>query len=106
MARVTTKNTIRVVVTPATDNAYKERFLKINGKVIPFGVPYDLTQNDINTIKRLKEPKKNQRNKSVYDVMEQLKISQEKANKIMRANDDMTKDVNIGFVPKYNISKV
>ena len=104
MAR-TTKNTLRVVVTPATDNAYKERFLKINGKVIPFGVPVELTQNDINTVKRLKEPKRNTRNRNVYDVMDQLKISQEKANKIMRDNQDISQDVTIGFVPKYNISK-
>ena len=100
------KDTIKVIVQPATDNAYKERFVKINGKVIPFGIPMELTQDDIGALKRIKEPKRNTNNRSVYDVMEQFKISQEKANKIMRSGDsDFTKDVSIGFVPKYTISK-
>jgi hypothetical protein len=99
------KDTLKCIVMPLTDNARKERFLKINGKVVPFGIPFDLTQDDINAIKRLKEPKRNEQNLSVYDVMDQLKIPQEKANKIMREGGELTKKQNIGFVPKYSIQK-
>ena len=105
MAR-TKKETIKVVVTPATDNAHKERFVKVNGKVIAFGVPMELTQDDINAIKRLKEPKKSSTGVDVHDIMDQLQITQEKANKILRQNKDMQNNVNIRYVNKYNISKV
>jgi len=98
------KDLIKVVVTPATDNAHKERFVKVNGKVIPFGIPFQISEDDLKALKRIKEPKKNTRGMSVYEVMDKLKISQEKANKIMRDGDsDITTETSIGFVPKYTV---
>jgi hypothetical protein len=98
------KDIIKVVVTPATDNAHRERFVKVNGKVIPFGIPFQVTENDLKALRRMKEPKKNTRGMSVYEVMDKLKISQEKANKIMKSGDtDITTESTIGFVPKYNV---
>ena len=99
------KDTVKVVVTPSTDNALKESFVKVNGKVIPFGVPMELTQDDINAIKRLKEPKRTGSQMTALELMEQLKIPQEKANKLLRENVDMRQKMNVRYVNKYFVSK-
>ena len=95
------KNGIKVIVKPATDNAYKEGYVKINGKVIPFDVTVILEERDIKAIQRIKEPKRTgNRAIDVHQIMNQMQITQEKANKIARMNKDI-ENAEIKFVPKY-----
>ena len=83
-----TKKEIKIIVEPATDNADKEGYVKVNGKVFPFGIPMKATENDIRTIKNIKEPKKpTSTGVDVKAIMNQLRISQEKANKVAREYD-------------------
>jgi hypothetical protein len=73
-----------VVVTPNTDNARKANFVKVNDKTIPFGVRVILTDNDITLLRRMKDYEKASGAIDPREIMEQLKIPQERANKIAR----------------------
>lgn len=97
------KEYYEVIVTPATDNAHKEGFVKINGQIIPFGIKRKLHLNDIKAIQRLKEPKKSTRGANVHDLMDKLKLPQEKVNQLLKENADMRENNGITFIRKYNV---
>jgi hypothetical protein len=102
---------VKIIVEPATDNADREGFVKINGKVIPFGVPMIVNRKDVRAIKSIKEPKKkSSTGVDVKAIMEQLQITQEKANRVAR---NMEKDgiqnpngVNIRWKNKYFVREL
>ena len=105
--KTTTTKGIKIIVKPATDNAYKEKFAKANGKVIPFDVPIIVEQRDIRVLQSLKEPRKmEQKRVNVHNIMDQMQITQEKANKIARSNDRDMSTGGIQFVPKYFVQIV
>jgi len=95
----------KVIVSPATDNAHKEGFVKINGKIIVFGIPVELDEQDILAIKRIREPKRVDTGIDVHKLMDQLQLPQEKVNKLLRENADMRTSSNVRYVPKYIVSK-
>lgn len=95
----------RFIVTPATDNAHKEPFIRINGKVIVFGIPIPLTKNDVMAIKNIKEPKRVDTGVDVHKLMDQLKLPQEKVNKMLKSDPSMRTNSNVKYIRKYNISK-
>jgi len=95
----------KVIVNPATDNAHKEGFVKINGKIIVFGIPIELEEQDILAIKRIREPKRVDTGVDVHKLMDQLQLPQEKVNKLLRENADMRSRANVKYVPKYIVSK-
>ena len=103
MAARSTKT--KVIVNPATDNAHKEGFVKINGKIIVFGIPIELEEQDILAIKRIREPKRVDTGVDVHKLMDQLQLPQEKVNKLLRENADMRSRANVKYVPKYIVSK-
>jgi len=104
MARKTDKK--RVIVNPATDNAHKEGFVKINGKIIPFGIPVLLDEQDILAIERIKEPKRIDNGVDVRQLMDQLQLPQEKVNQLLRENKDMQTNSKVKYIRKYIVSKV
>ena len=105
--KTTTTKGIKIIVKPATDNAYREKFAKANGKVIPFDVPIIVEERDIKVLQRMKEPKKAiQERIDVNKIMDQMQISQEKANKIARSNDKDMNSNGVSFVPKYFVQIV
>ena len=95
---------VKIIVRPATDNAHKEGFVKVNGKVIPFEVPMIVTEMDARAIERIKEPRAVNKDLDPRAIMEQLKISQEKANRIAREGD--IKNSGIKYVQKYYVQRV
>ena len=108
MATKATKKGIKIIVKPATDNAYKEGYAKANGKVIPFDVPVIVEQSDIKVLERMKEPKKvSNKQIDVRNIMNQMQISQEKANKIARMSEkENMQNGQIRYVPKYFVQIV
>jgi len=100
------KDEYEVIVTSATDNAYEVGYAKVNGKIIPFNRKVIINKNDLKALRSLKEPRKNAGSGlDPRQIMEQLKIPQEKANQIARNSDrEMNGKVNMRMIPKYNIS--
>ena len=100
---------VKVIVTPVTDNAYKQGYAFVNGKVVPFDVPVILEDKDVKALERRKEPKKASGSAvDVHALMEQLKISQEKANRIARSGqaEGMDGKPKVRYVNMYNIRYV
>jgi len=98
-------NGVKIIVKPATDNAFREGYVKVNGKVIPFEVPIIVSENDVKTIERMKEPKRVDDNGiNVREIMNNLKIPQEKANRIAREGN--MEKAKIRFVSKYNVQRI
>ena len=105
----TKEKRIKVIVKPATDNAYKEGYAKANGKVIPFEVPVIVNENDIKVLERIKEPKRVDKNSiDIHKIMDDLQITQETANKVAKRSkeDGMTGRVDVRYVPKYFVKVV
>jgi len=100
------KNEYEVIVTAATDNSYEVGYAKVNGKIIPFNRKVIIDRNDLSALKGLKEPrKKSGSGLDPRELMEQLKIPQEKANQLARQQDkEMNGKVNMRMVPRYNIT--
>lgn len=96
---------ITVIVKPATDNAYKEGYAFANGKVIPFDVKVKLEDRDIKVLQSRREARKVDPNGvNVHELMDQLRIPQEKANAIAKSNGThMNGKVNSRRVNKYNV---
>jgi len=104
MAKV--KNGIKVIVKPATDNAYREGYAKANGKVIPYDVPVIVEESDLKVLERMKEPKKvNDKTIDVHKIMNDLRITQEKANRIARIQERENTG-RIRYVNKYIVKVV
>jgi len=100
---------VKVIVSPITDNAYKEGYAFVNGKVVPFDIPVILEDKDVKALERRKEPKRiDSSGVNVHELMNRMKISQEKANRIARSGmaDNMDGKVKVRYVNKYNIRYV
>ena len=97
------------IVIPRTEDAMKEGFVRVNNKVIPFDRKVKLVKNDVEVIRRMKEPTQGSTvNISVSQIMEEYKIPQEEANKIARAraqqaNSDNAIGKKIMWIPKYSV---
>jgi len=96
------------IVAPRTDNAMKIPYVKVNGKIVPFDRKVELDENDIKALQGMKEPKKKGISIDVHQIMDTMRISQEKANRIARLQEKegMYGNGNIQFVPKYTINIV
>lgn len=111
MARTTTKKDARereyiVIVNPRTDNADSVPFAKINGKIIPFDRKVKINHNDYIALKRMHEIRnRGKADIDVHQIMDDLKISQEKANVLAREAErqGMNSKPNIKKVPMYSI---
>jgi len=108
MATKANKKGIKIIVKPATDNAYKEGFAKANGKVIPFDVPIIVEPRDVKVLERMKEPKRiTSKSIDVRQIMNQMQIPQEKANKIARMSEkENMQNGQIRYTPKYFVKIV
>jgi hypothetical protein len=109
MATKAKSKKVKIIVKPATDNAYKEGYAKANGKIIPFDVPVIVDENDVRVLERIKEPKRMDKNAiDVHRIMDDLQITQEKANRIARMSEKegMTGKVDVRYVPRYFVRVV
>ncbi len=97
---------VKVIVKPATDNADREGFVKVNGKIIPFDIPVIVTENDVKAIERIKEPRRVNSKTDPRVIMEQLRISQEKANRIARLQEKENLNASVRYVNKYFVKVV
>ena len=93
----------RVIVIPRTNDAMKENFVKVNGKVVPFDVPIVLEPRDIRVLNEMKEPVSVDADVNVYEIMDQMQISQEQANKIAQARAVAGNGKRIKWVPKFSV---
>jgi hypothetical protein len=101
-----------VVVTPNTDNARKTGFVKVNGKVIPFNVRVKINDNDLVLLRRMHEYEKTSGAIDPREIMERLRIPQERANKVARDMESeyrrtgqmMNGKLNARKVPLYNVT--
>ncbi len=97
---------VRIIVKPATDNADREGFVKVNGKIIPFDVPVVVEPRDVAAIERIKEPRRVNSKTDPRAIMEQLRITQEKANRIARLQEKENLNTSVRFVNKYFVKIV
>jgi len=103
-----------VIVHPNTNNARRANYVKVNGKVIPFGVRVILTDNDLVLLRRMHEYEKASGAIDPREIMENMRIPQEKANKIARQMENeyrrtgslMNGKLNARKVPLYNITVI
>jgi hypothetical protein len=96
------------IVSPRTDNAIKIPYVKVNGKIIPFDRKVEINENDLKALQGMKEPKKKGLAIDVHQIMDNLKINQEKANRIARLQEreGMYGKGNVQFIPKYTVNIV
>lgn len=98
------KNSIRVKVIPVTDNSRRMDFVKVNNKIIPFDVPVVINEDDLKALRGLKESvRKTNDFINVRKIMDDLQISQEKANMIARMKETNEMNSSVDFVPKYYV---
>ncbi len=94
----------RYIVIPRSNEALKEKFAVANMKRIPFDVPVPLTDMEVRILKEQKEPLQVDEDINVHRIMDEMRITQEQANKIAQArsaNRDMGKKIK--FVQKYSV---
>ena len=94
---------VKCVVIPRTNDAIKEKILKVNGKVIPFDREVMLTENDIRTINGMKEPMKVEKDVNVHEIMEKMQIPQSEANRIAEARMRAGGESSFSWVQKYTV---
>jgi len=97
---------VKIIVKPATDNADREGFVKVNGKIIPFDVPVIVEPRDVTAIERMKEPRRVNGKTDPRAIMEQLRVSQEKANRIARLQEKENLNASVRYVNKYFVKVV
>jgi 3D (Asp-Asp-Asp) domain-containing protein len=96
------------IITPNTDNARRLGYVKVNLKIIPLMTKVVLNKNDLKLIENMFEYQKTNGGIDVYEIMRQMRISQEKANKVARemlkSGEKMNGKVNAVKIPMYNIT--
>lgn len=95
------KKQIKVKILPATDNSRKLNFAKVNGKIIPYDIPTIIDENDLKVLKGLKEPTRQDGSINIGNIMDDLQITQEKANKIARMSETKDMTSRVKFINKY-----
>lgn len=90
------------IVTPRSNEGYKEIFARSGARRINFGVPVELTQKDIAQLNNQKEAMKGNAGASnPYEYAKSKGISIEAAMDMMAKMGDTTQEIN--WLPKYNI---
>jgi len=98
----------RIMIVPRNQDTYEERFAIANGKRLPFEVPLSLSEKDILTLEKQKEPFKANNTMTVYDIMDKYGVPQDKAISILEAQNTHP-DINgssIKWRSKYVIQRV
>ncbi len=105
MAGKTEKKAKQYIVTPRSPESLKEGFCIANGRRVPFDQPVYLSEAQVATLKRQKEPIQMEKQINVYELMEKHQITQEKANQMARQiqADPSMGGKKISFVPKFSV---
>jgi len=93
----------RVKVIPRSASAEKEMFAVCNNKRVPFEVPVYLSERDIRTLKRQKEPRANSKKINIHKIMDDYHISQSKANAVAKKMEGEQMNNSFSWVDKYII---
>jgi len=100
-------NDIKIVVLPATDNARKEGYARANGKIIPFEATVVVPIDVYEALKRIKEPVVEDAGTiDVKDMMDTLRVSQEKMNAIAKMSPEMMRKRKVKFINKYYVKAI
>lgn len=90
------------IVTPRSNEGYKEIFARSGSRRINFGVPVELSKQDIAQLENQKEAMKgNQGASNPYEYAKAKGVSIEVAMDMMAKMGDTTSEIN--WLPKYNI---
>ena len=91
-------------VIPRTDSAAKEGFIMVNGRAIKFDIPVMLADRDVQVLKGMREPMQVDGSVDVRQIMDQMQINQEQANKIaMARSSDPEMNRKLKFVPRFEV---
>jgi hypothetical protein len=84
----------------------KEMYVWANGVQIPFETPLPLTDAQITTIKRQREPIQIEKTTTVRDIMEKHQVDQAKANQMLKliAENPEQGGKKITYVSKYIVT--
>ena len=96
----------RYVVTPRTNEGYKELYCKAGKDTIVFGQPYVLDDRQLASLRNQKESVKSTGVQTPYDVARERGISIDKAIEML---DKMGNTVDVGsltWLPRYEIHEV
>lgn len=90
------------IVTPRSNEGYKEIFARSGERRINFGVPVELSEKDIAQLNNQKEATKgNQGSTNPYELAKSRGVSIEVAMDMMGKMGDTTAEIQ--WLPKYNI---
>jgi hypothetical protein len=73
------------MILPRNQETYKEKFAVVGRKKLPFETPVTLTMAEVKTIEHQKEPFQEDKELTVYEVMEKYQVDQKKAAEIVQA---------------------
>jgi len=101
----TTKRKLYMVIARSTETM-KEMYVWANGVQIPFETPLPLTDTQIATIKRQREPIQIEKTTTVRDIVEKHQVDQAKANQMLKliAENPEQGGKKITYVDKYIVT--
>ena len=96
----------KYLVIARSPDTMKELTAFANGKHIPFDTPVYLTEKQINSLKRQREPIQIEKQISVREIMEKHQVNQTKANEMAKliAQDPNQGGKKIQYVAKYIVT--
>jgi len=100
------KKTKRYVIVPRTNEGYKELYAKAGQLTVVFGQPYDLTEDQLNSLNNQKEAVKNMAPQTPYDIARERGVSIDKAIEMMESMGNTTAPDEISWLPRYDIHEV
>lgn len=101
---VSKAKTLEVIVSPSDTKDYNEVYAISGIKKIPYGKRVTITQHDLEQLKQQKLPIMVDKHIDVHQIMDEMKITQEKANLIAREMaQDSSMNKSFRYVPKYHI---
>lgn len=98
------KKLMEVIVSPSDTKDYNEIYAISGLKKIPYGKRVRITQHDYEQLRQQKLPIMVDKSINVHEIMDEMRITQEKANLIareMEKDKDMSKSFR--YVPRYHI---
>lgn len=98
----------RYMIIARNTETIKEQVANANGKQIPFETPVFLTEKDVQTLERQKEPIQVEQSVSVHELMQKHACTVDKAQemaKLIRENPDQG-GKKITYVSKYILQRV
>jgi hypothetical protein len=98
----------KYIVIARSNETLKEQYAVAGVKKVPFDTPVVLTDREVASLERQREPIQVEKQISVHEIMEKHKVTQVKANEIakMIAADPSQGGKKITFVKKYVIQRV